>query len=234
VSSYAAKVRVRQDQRKPTQLSEADRETLARAASDLRSAMPSPGLKVGDRAPDFTLPNAFGQPVTLSKQLAKGPVVLVFYRGAWCPYCNLHLASMQESLPAVAKYGASLVAVSPQKPGRSAEQIRKHGYAFEVLSDLEGTVMNAYQVRFSVPSSLSDVYVRNFRLDLAEYNGPGRYDLPVPGTFVIDRTGRIRSAQAHTDYKRRMEPADVLAALKQIRAQEQASASQPGLASPDR
>jgi len=111
------------------------------AAMDLEKAMPEPGLKVGMSAPDFQLSNAFGEKVKLSKRLVDWPVVLAFYRGAWCPFCNIELNALQSSLPYFKKYNATLIAVTPQKPDKSKEQLEKAEYTFEVLSDLDDRVI---------------------------------------------------------------------------------------------
>jgi len=198
-------------------INEADQAILHEATVELAAQMPNPGLKVGEKAPDFLLPNAFARPIGLYDELKKGPVVLSFYRGAWCPYCNLELRSLHTSVPHFTRYGASLIAVTPQQPDKSLDQVNKDGYAFEILSDLENKVMKAYKLYYEVPEQVSDVYKRNFSLDLAGYNGPGRYVLPVPGTFVIDTDHIIRAAYAETDYKKRMEPADIIKALQQIK-----------------
>lgn len=195
--------------------SEEDKMIMQRAADDLKRSMPSPGLKTGTRAPDFTLNNAFGQAVTLSEQYKKGPVILVFYRGAWCPFCNLHLHALHKSLDEFKKYNGQLILVTPQTPDRSAEQIKKDNLEFEVLSDLDSRVMKQYQLYFELPDDLIQVY-KKAGLDIEDFNGEGRAVLPVPGSFVIDQNGTIRTMQANTDYKQRMEPADILAALREI------------------
>jgi len=197
-------------------LSQADRQAVKEAMRQIRQSLPDPGLAVGSRAPDFTLPNAYGEPVSLSDQLAQGPVVLTFYRGAWCPYCNLELRALKESLPAFRDQGAQVVAVSPQKPGKSLEQVKEDGFPFEILSDLENRVMRDYNLFFRVPEGMVRVYREEMGLDLADYNGDGRYVLPVPATFVIDRDGIIRAAFAKVDYKQRMEPAAILEALRNL------------------
>lgn len=190
-----------------------DKLIMENSAAELKRSMPSPGLKVGTRVPDFTLQNAFGESVTLSKEYAKGPVILVFYRGAWCPFCNLHLHSLQKSLPEFKKYGAQLILVTPQTPDKSAGQIKKDDFDFEVLSDLDSQVMKQYRLYFELPDDLIRVY-KKAGLDIESFNGKGRNVLPVPGSFVIDRNGIIRAMLANTDYKVRMEPADIVAALK--------------------
>jgi len=195
-----------------------ERRVMQQANEQIASRLPDPGLEVGERAPRFTLPNAFGKPVSLDEQLESGPVVLTFYRGAWCPYCNLELRALHASMPQFQRYDASLIAVTPQKPSRSRKQLAQDPYAFQVLSDLDSKVMKAYELYFEVPEALSQLYKRRFGLDLAEYNGQDRYELPVPGTFVIDRQGTIRAAFAQVDYKRRMEPEAIVDALRAIDA----------------
>lgn len=195
--------------------SEADRKVMQQAADDLKQSLPDPGIKVGAKAPDFMLNNAFGKPVNLYDQLKSGPVVLVFYRGAWCPFCNMHLRTLQQSLPAFEKYHARLILVTPQKPDKSREQLEKAGQPFEVLSDLDSSVMKAYRLYFELPPDLIKVY-NNLGLDIVDYNGPGRNVLPVPGTFVIDRSGIVRAMHADTDYKERMEPAAIVETLSSL------------------
>jgi len=219
VPSYQEALRAYQAERARAEgppVSAEDRLVMEAAARDLAAAMPDPGLHVGDEAPDFTLPNAFGKTVRLRNLLADGAVVLTFYRGAWCPYCNLQLRGLQEALPAIEGEGAQVVAVTPQNPDRSREQVAKGGYRFEVLSDLDDRVMKAYRLYFEIPPELNDVYQRLLALDLAEYNGEGRYVLPVPATFVIDSNGVIRAAYANVDYRMRMEPAAIIASLRSM------------------
>jgi len=193
-----------------------DKQVMSNAARDLAAQMPDPGLKIGARAPDFQLPNAFGEQIRLTDLLSEGPVVLTFYRGAWCPYCNLQLRGLKQTLPHFEQHGARLVAVTPQLPDKSRAQVEKDAYPFEILSDLDDRVMKAYRLYFDVPADLSEVYKQRLSLDLAEFNGKGRYVLPVPATFVIDRDGLVRAAFADTDYRARVEPSDILAALDQL------------------
>jgi len=195
--------------------SEADRAVMEKAGKALAVSMPNPGIKVGEKAPDFTLTNALGKKVNLKNELNKGPVVLVFYRGAWCPFCNMHLHALQKSLPQFKKYNAQLITVTPQTPDKSAEQIKKDGYPFEVLSDLDSTVMQDYKLYFELPDDLIAVYKKH-KLDIEAFNGQGRNVLPVPGSFVIDEKGFVRAMQAQTDYKVRMEPAAIIEELKKI------------------
>lgn len=201
---------------KGPKVSPADRVVMDQAAQDLAAAMPDPGIPVGETAPGFALTNARGETVRLADLLAEGPVVLTFYRGAWCPYCNLQLRGLSESLPAIQAAGGQLVAVTPQTPDKSLEQVKKDGHPFEILSDLDSGTMRAYGLYFEVPEAVVDVYRRNFDLDLADYNGAGRYVLPVPGTYVIDTAGVVRFAFTDTDYRARVEPAAIVEALEAL------------------
>lgn len=195
--------------------SEQDMAVMQNAAQQLASKMPSPGLKAGERAPLFTLPNAFGKKISLQDALKKGPVILVFYRGAWCPFCNIQLHALHQSMPAFRQYGARLITVSPQKPDKSKEQLAKSKYPFDVLSDLDSTVMQAYKLYYELPDDLVAVY-KKLGLDLEAFNGKDRNVLPVPGTFIIDKAGIIRAAHADTDYKKRMEPQAIVDALSKL------------------
>jgi len=195
--------------------SSTDMTVMEKAENDLASSMPAPGIKVGEKAPDFVLNNALGKPVSLKDKLKQGPVVLVFYRGAWCPFCNMHLHVLQESLPEFKEYGAQLITITPQTPDKSVEQFKQKGYPFEVLSDLDSKVMKDYRLYFELPDDLVAVYKKH-GLDIEAFNGKDRNVLPVPGSFVIDSDGVVRAMHADTDYKQRMEPTAIIDALKKM------------------
>lgn len=170
---------------------------------------------VGDPAPRFTLPSATGTTVALDDLLAEGPVVLTFYRGAWCPYCNLALRTLQQHHPDITARGARLVAVSPQIPDESLTLTEKHGLAFDVLSDLGSDTAKQYGLAFDLPDDLAAAYDK-LGLDLQRVNDGHPRTLPLPATYVIDRDGVIRWAFVDTDYTTRAEPADIIAALDAI------------------
>ncbi len=195
--------------------SSSDMAVMEKAGKDLASRMPAPGIKVGEKAPDFVLNNALGQAVNLKDKLKQGPVVLVFYRGAWCPFCNMHLHVLQQSLPEFKEHGAQLITITPQTPDKSVEQFKEKGYPFEVLSDLDSSVMKAYKLYFELPPELVEVY-KNHGIDIVAFNGEGRNILPVPGSFVIDSKGIVRAMFADTDYTRRMEPSAIIDALRKL------------------
>lgn len=176
-------------------------------------------VKQGDMAPDFELPNAKGDAVALSALLSEGPVVLAFYRGGWCPYCNLQLRAYQRILPAIRDLGAQLVAISPQAPDESLTTAEKNALEFEVLSDVGAKVAGAYRILFDLSDRLKAAYLGMGR-DLSADNADGQWHLPIPATYVIDRDGRIEGAYIDPEYRNRLEPSQILDALKTLRAAE--------------
>jgi peroxiredoxin len=187
------------------------------AIKEIGASGTAPGLSVGDEAPGFTLPDQLGRPVSLWERLATGPAVLAFYRGEWCPFCNLQLRALQRVLPAIRARGASLLAVSPQAPDHAPSIAEKAGLAFEVMSDVDQAVIKAYNLQFTAPADLQDVIVNVFQTDLREHTADGSWRLPVPATFVIDRAGVVRAAHVSADFRTRMEPAAIVAALDGLR-----------------
>ncbi len=189
---------------------------MQQATDELRkSGIVDQSLNVGGKAPDFSLPNMWGTEVKLSNQLRKGPVVLSFYRGGWCPYCNLELRALQAALPDIYALGGNLIAISPQRPEASLTAAEKNELTFEVLSDVGNEVARAYGLVFQVPEALRRVY-RSFGIDLAAENGDERFELPMPATYVLDTSGRVRLAFIDPDYTQRLDPATVVASLREL------------------
>jgi peroxiredoxin len=176
----------------------------------------APGLAVGDTAPNFTLPDAQGEPITLADLLVQGPVVVTFYRGEWCPYCNIQLRGLQAALPRLRELDASLVAISPQSADHSLTLAEKNELTYRVLSDLDQEVIRAYRVQFTLAGDLEDLQVNVFQNDPATQNADRTRSLPVPATFVIDRDGIVRAAFVSADWRYRPEPADIIAALEAL------------------
>jgi peroxiredoxin len=174
------------------------------------------GLPVGATAPDFTLPDALGKPETLSHLLKDGPVVVTFYRGEWCPYCNVQLRALQTALREFQELGASLVAISPQAPDHSLSLTEKHALTFAVLSDADQAVIGAYHVQFTLAGDLEDLQVNVWHNDPRDHNADHTRALPVPATFVIDQSGVVRWAFVSADWRVRAEPADIAAALRSL------------------
>ena len=188
-----------------------DRATAQLASQTLTDDIPS----VGGRAPLFSLPNATGTPVSLEQLLDSGPVVLTFYRGIWCPFCNLAQRALQQYLPEITQLGASMTAISLQVPDDSMTMAERNNLTFEVLSDVGGTVSKSYGLLFTLPKYLQQIY-QDLGHPLPEFNGTDDWTLPIPATFVIDQAGVVRFRFADPDYTRRAAPADILAALRSI------------------
>jgi len=170
-------------------------------------------LKVGDHAPAIVLENAKGAIVDVGTLLKKGPVIVTFYRGGWCPYCNLELKAYQDILPEITAAGASLVAISPEKPDDTVSTAEKNALTFEVLSDVGQKVGRAFGLVYEFTEELKSAY-RGFNLDIPARNGtPGEWALPVSATYVIDRAGSIIYAYTDMDYRDRADPRDVLKVL---------------------
>jgi peroxiredoxin len=191
-------------------------ETLRQSVEELQRSGIAVGLKAGNPAPDFTLQDATGTQVRLRERLARGPVVLTFYRGGWCPFCNAQLRAYQKVLPQIRELGASLIAVSPQSPDNTLSQTEKEELAFTVASDPRGIVAEQYRVLYEVPESVQAV-LAGFGQSLLEYNATDRWVLPVPATFVIDGNGIIRFAHADPNFMRRLEPVRLLQALQALK-----------------
>ena len=172
-----------------------------------------PAKAVGDAAPDFELPDARGGNVTLAGLRSDGPVVLVFYRGAWCPYCNLQLRAFQAALADIHAAGASLVAVSPQTPDNSLTLAEQAALEFPVLSDVGNTVARSYGLVFALGAADRELH-GGVGIDLAASNGDATWELPAPAVFVVDADGTIRYASIAGDYRWRVGPDEVLAALR--------------------
>jgi peroxiredoxin len=170
----------------------------------------SGGLKKADKAPDFTLMGPDGKKYNLEELLKKGPVVLVFYRGQWCPYCNKTLSNLTDSLSFMESRGASVMAVSPETPTNILKTISKTKSTFPVLSDSGMQVMKAYKVQFEVDESTIKKY-KGYGIDFNEANGSNGTNLPVPATYVIGQNGIIRYVFYNTDYRQRATVKDILA-----------------------
>ena len=172
-------------------------------------------LKKGALAPAFTLPNAVGRPQSLEAALLNGPVVVTFYRGIWCPYCNLQLRAYQKVLPEILRLGASLLAISPQSPDKSQATLLKNFLQYEVLSDLGNLVAGQYGLAYQVPEPVRSIYL-SFGTDLPAFNGDNSWELPIPGTFVVGKDYKILLAYAASDPRDRLEPAALLETLKNL------------------
>ncbi len=191
---------------------------MERHIAQLRDGLAKTALKVGDRAPSIVLGNAKGETVDVGALLKKGPVIVAFYRGGWCPFCNLELRAFQRITPDIEAAGASLVAISPEKPDDSLSTVEKNALTFEVLSDVGQKVGRAFRLVYDFSDELKSAY-NGFGLDIPAKNGTaGEWALPMSATYIIDRDGVIIYAYTDADYRDRADPIDILAVLKRTAA----------------
>ncbi len=166
-------------------------------------------LKAGQRAPAFELPDENEKHIALAELLAQGPVVLCFFRGRWCPYDCGQLEALNECLPQLRAAGASVVAMSPQKPQQAFFMRDQHKLRFPLLCDSGNQVAKQFGLVYRVPEYQQEVYRRSF-VNLPFTNGDESWELPAPATFVIARDGVIRFARVDVDYRNRPEPVEIV------------------------
>lgn len=189
-------------------------ETMHRATAELvASGAAQRALKAGDKAPSFVLKDANGKTVASSALLAQGPLIVSFYRGIWCPYCNMELHALQEALAAFRELGAELVAISPQNAVNGRKSVRSSGLDFPILSDPGNETAAAFGLRFALPSYLIELY-KSLKNDLPAFNSDTSWTLPMPGRFVIGQEGIIRYAEVNPDYMHRPEASVMLPPLR--------------------
>ena len=189
-------------------------ETMHRATAELKaSGAAQRALRVGDQAPAFTLNDPDGRPVSSTELLRKGPLVVTFYRGVWCPYCNMELQALQATLPAILEASANLVAISPQVASNSRKSVRQNALTFPILSDPHNDVAAAFGLRFALQDYLVDLY-KSLKNDLPSFNGDPSWTLPMPARYVIAPDGTIVYAEVNPDYTRRPDPSQMLPAIR--------------------
>ncbi|HLG84137.1 MAG TPA: peroxiredoxin-like family protein [Bradyrhizobium sp.] len=172
-------------------------------------------INVDQVAPDFALQDATGESIVLNKLLLSGPVVLTFYRGGWCPYCNIQLRAYQSVLSQITSLGGHLVAISPQLPDSSLDTASKNALKFHVLSDVGNAVARSYGLVYSLPDEIRAALRTNNKA-LPSINGDDSWELPVPATYVVARDGKVALAYIEVDYRKRLEPAVLLSCLASL------------------
>jgi peroxiredoxin len=176
-------------------------------------------IDVGAPAPDFSLPTTGADPWSLAEHLAEAKyssLVVVFYRGTWCAYCNIYLRGLLEIRSQLTDADAALIAVSPEAAPASADGADAERPAFPVLIDHGGKIAEQFGLTFEMDAAAKNV-LKSSGLDLEKRNADGRWILPVPGTFVIDRSGHIAYAHVDPDYRNRPEPQEIVAICRSLR-----------------
>jgi peroxiredoxin len=173
-------------------------------------------LREGDKLPNFILPNAFEKLINIQELLTSGPVVISFYRGGWCPYCNLELRALQQVVPQIQTYGATLVAISPETPDHSLSTVEKNELSFEVLSDVGNQVARQFGLVYTLSEELRPIY-QKFGINLLDFNGDETFELPIPATYIIQSDGMIIYSFVNPDYTQRQEPEEIVMMLKNLK-----------------
>ena len=192
-------------------------DTMRSATSELvASGQALNARKAGDKAPEFALKDPDNHVVSSAELLAKGPLVVSFYRGVWCPFCNLELQALQAASSAIEARGAHIVAISPQTAPNSRKSQRENKLSFPILSDEKSRVAAAFGLRFSLPDYLIELY-KGFKDDLPAFNDDPAWVLPMPARYVIGTDDIIAYAELNPDYTQRPDPAELLPVLDKLR-----------------
>ena len=173
-------------------------------------------LQKGSKAPEFNLPDQNESIRSLNDYLNSGPLVLTFYRGFWCPYCNADLANLNRYQKEIESLGGSLIAISPELPKYSKKIINTQHIHFDLLHDLGNEIASEFGVRFNMPKDLIELYRNSFNINLRVYNADNSWTLPMPSRFLIDREGVIQYAESKPDYRERPDPDEVIDALRSL------------------
>ena len=186
----------------------------------IRSGIAGRAKKAGDQAPNFSLPNTRGENITLNSYLQKGPLVISFYRGAWCPYCNLELKALDDAIERIRSSGAELVAISPNTLEKSAQFASENPFKFDLLCDVGNEVARRFGLVFELAEELRPIY-KQFGIDIPAHNGDERYEIPIPATYIVHTDGSIVHAFVEADYTKRMEPDEIVAILKKMKGEDE-------------
>lgn len=187
---------------------------MERATAELiASGQAARAIKAGDRAPQFTLIDHEGSEISSTDLLARGPMIVSFYRGVWCPYCNIELQALNEALPKFQALGANVVAISPQTAVNSRKSVRTNNLAFPVLNDVGNETAAAFGLRFHLPDYLVELY-KMLKNDLPAFNGDPSWTLPIPARYVIGRDSIVLYSEVNPDYTHRPDPAEMLPVLE--------------------
>lgn len=172
-------------------------------------------LKAGDQMPAFELPDSKGKKVSSAELLKSSNLVVVFYRGGWCPFCNTYLKALQENIDEIEANGAKLVAISAENPDDSLSTEQKNNLKFYVLSDKGLEYARMFKLVYQLPAETNEKYKEN-GIDLVVDNDMDKPELPISATYIVNREGKIVYDFVDPDYKKRLEPEKVIAELKKL------------------
>ncbi len=173
-------------------------------------------LKIGDKIPDFELSNQNNEVINVKELYSKGPVVITFYRGFWCPYCNVDLANLKHYKDEIESYGATLFSISPELQEYSKKISLMQKLNFDILTDQSNKVADQFGLKFKMPDDLIELYRDKFQINLKQYHGDDEWELPMPARFLVDTEGIIRYVESEPDYRERPDPDELIAVLKTL------------------
>ncbi|KAI0836888.1 AhpC-TSA-domain-containing protein [Hypoxylon sp. FL0890] len=186
------------------------RDPINKARTDFAKTFDVSGaIQPGQKLPEFQLPDSLNKTVSSSDLLSKGPLLITFYRGGWCPFCNLALHALQTKLPEIKAKGVTLVAITPELPDTSLTTAEKQGLEYPVLSDVGNKYARQLGIIFKQPDTLRPIFEK-IGNDLAKFNGDDSFEVPVPATLLVDRDGIVRRTFVEPDYSKRLEPSVAL------------------------
>lgn len=190
---------------------------MHKATRDLeQSEIPSKVLKVGDQAPVFELINQENEKISSKEMLSKGKLILTFYRGVWCPYCNADLANLKKYLPVFEEHNATLLGVSPELPQYLKKITAMQKLNFDILHDDRNMLAEKFGLKFYYPEDLKELYRDKFNINLEVQQGNAEWALPMPARFIIDQNGIIQYAESKADYRNRPNPDELIDVLKNL------------------
>jgi peroxiredoxin len=175
-------------------------------------------LNIGAKMPAFSLKDANGKTVESRNLLKQGNLVVVFYRGSWCPFCNLYLRNLQKNMPQIKAAGGNLVAVSVENPDNSLKVSRKNELDFTVLSDPNLTLARKFGIVYQMPKEADELYKSKYSLDIAKHNEMEKPELPLSATYIVNRKGEIVYAFLEPDYKKRATRETIIETLLKIKS----------------
>ncbi len=180
----------------------------------LAAQTPEP-LFIGDKAPQFRALDQYEKPVSLKERLEHGPVIIVFYRGQWCPHCNRHMSQIQDSLQMILDAGASVIAITPERAEKIEKTVKKTSASFSIIYDENHRIMDSYKVTFKLSGWKRFIYALG-GININKASGNKDHALPIPATYIIATNGTIYSSHFYEDYSERMPVIDMLEIIQEL------------------